>query len=124
MPRWLRRIGFFAGLATAVVLFMAVGRPELCAKVWSWEYRERGCCHLASQTRWQGPRGDCCGTFALEERDPSATSAPIALAPADYVRVAPVPESARAAAAQWLDARGSIPERPPDRVIAHTVILI
>lgn len=124
MPRWVRRLGFFAALAFGAVVFMTVGRPELCTSVWTWEHHERACCRLASETRWQGPRGDCCGFFALEERDPAASSAPVAVAPAAFVRVAPVLDVVDAPAAQWTEPGALVPERPPDRALAVTVLLI
>ena len=124
MLRWVRRLGFFAALALGAVLFMAVGRPELCTSVWTWEHHVSPCCSLAGKTRWQGPRGDCCGHFALEERDPGASSVPIAVAPADFERVAPALDVPAAPAAQWLDPAGLVPERPPDRALRATVLLI
>lgn len=124
MPRWVRRLGFFAALAFSAVVFMTVGRPEACASVWTLEHHERACCRLAGETRWQGPEGDCCGFYAVEERDPAASSVPLAVAPSGWVRVSPVVDAVEPPAAQWLDADASVPERPPDRALATTVLLI
>ncbi|HJL17329.1 MAG TPA: hypothetical protein RMH99_16800 [Sandaracinaceae bacterium LLY-WYZ-13_1] len=124
MPRWVRRLGFFAVLASAAVVFMTVGRPEACASIWTWEHQERACCRLASTARWQSPEGDCCGFYALEERDPAATPVPLAVAPADWVRLSPVLDAVEPAAARWLDADRSVPERPPDRAHATIVMLL
>lgn len=124
MPRWVRRLAFFGTVAFAAVVFMTVGRPEACASVWTLEHHERACCRLANETRWQGPAGDCCGFFAIEERDPTASSAPLAVAPADWVRVSPVLDVPDGTMSRGLRSDASVPERPPDRALTFTVLLL
>lgn len=123
-PRWTRQLGFFAALALGTLVFVSVAKPDACADVWTLEHHVSGCCRLSAETRLSGPGGDCCDYGAFEDRDPSATSVPLAVAPSPWVRVTPGLDRVDEGRPQWLARSRSIPERPPDRIRATTVLLI
>lgn len=122
-PRWLRRVAFFGVVAFGALVFATVAKPEACASIWTWEAHQSPCCRAASQHRWTKPGGDCCDFGAVEDRDPAASGAPVLVPPADWVRVA-VTSVAPAPVRVRLGADRTIPERPPDRALATTILLI
>jgi hypothetical protein len=122
LPRWLRRALFLGALGFGALVFATVAKPEACASIWTWEAHQSPCCAIGSQHRWTKPGGDCCDFAGVDQRDPAASGVPIVVPPAQWTRVAvvtaPMPATAR------LDADRTIPERPPDRSLTTTILLI
>ncbi len=124
MPRWVRRLGFAAVLAHGALFFAWVGHPDACMDVWSMEDHRGGCCAMSNQTRWSREGGDCCDYGRVEDREhgastsgPSVPPAAAALLPAPVtVAVAPPASRVRGVA--------HAPERPPDRGLRTTILLI
>jgi hypothetical protein len=111
-------------LALGALVVASVGRPEACASVWTWEHDVHRCCQLASQTRWTKAGGDCCDIGILEDRDPGATAGAVDVPPSVFVRTSAPTVAVAPPATRWLDADALVPERPPDRAHATTVLLI
>lgn len=123
-PARARRLMFFTLLGVQAVVFAAIGHPEACADVWTLEHRERACCHLSSETRFTQPGGDCCDYGWVDERDPHASSTALSVAPAPSVRIAAAVSVPPAPARVVRTPLQSVPERPPDRALRATVLLI
>ncbi|MEQ8457137.1 MAG: hypothetical protein RLO52_22755 [Sandaracinaceae bacterium] len=123
-PAWARRLMFFTLLGVQAVVFVAIGHPEACADVWTLEHHERACCHLSSETRFTQPGGDCCDYGWVDARDPLAGSTALSVAPAPFVRLATMVSVPPAPVRVVATPIHTIPERPPDRALRATVLLI
>lgn len=122
MVSW-RRLAFAAVLLQGALAVTLVARPDACADVWTFEHRVHRCCRLSADTRWHAPGRNCCHPGTIEERTDGGfvsafTIVPAAPAAAVASSIAAMPVSREPAP----DA--SIPERPPDRALRITVLLI
>lgn len=124
MLRLIRRLSFAAVMIHGTLVLTAVARPDACADVWSWDAHRGDCCAMSNQTRWSREGGDCCDYGAVEDRDevgfptgPSVGPAAVAALHAPSTVIAP-PE------ARWLHADRAVPERPPDRALRTTILLL
>ena len=106
------------------LVFASVAEPDACADVWTWEHSVHPCCRLSNQTRWTGPNGDCCDYGSVEARDPFGSSAAISTPPLVFTRLPAPHVLAPSPAAAGRALPDDLPERPPDRIRAVTVLLI
>lgn len=123
VPTWVRRVLFAAVMFHGMVGLAAVAHPDSCADVWVVEYYRSGCCDLSAQTRWTRDGGDCCDYGAFEGQDPGGFASASDVVPAAFVLL-PAQAHADPPPTSQLRPDASIPERPPDRAIRTTILLI
>lgn len=122
--RLVRRLSFAAVMIHATLVLTSVARPDACADVWSWHAERHDCCAMSNQTRWSPAGGDCCDYGVLEDRDAVGFPTALSVAPAG-VAMLPAPSAeVPPAEARYLRADRAVPERPPDRALRTTILLI
>lgn len=124
VPWWIRRLAFILVLAHGALVMTLVGRPDACTDVWSWDHDRGGCCAMSAYTRWTKEGGDCCDYGSVDDRDAGAFASTPTVGPSPVVAILSPEPVLAPAEARRIRPDGSIPERPPDRAIRTTILLI